>query len=529
MKNQYNIYRIEKNKIKQLLLKIKSSELVILGVIRKNNYNLRFYFSEKPKGTPVPWWNSFSSFTKTKNYIPENVFHYGLLIATPKDKSENYIFIASFGKSHFYLNKLIDRDFGISFAIRAAKNDSILLKKSRYFTGIKKGDIASYQKFNQTDFIAGESVDHLKLTLKNKKTWGEGSIICSDSIQISLTKNPDQFDEIIDCIKKELQSKITMEIPKLEKENNPTTIKDLNENLLKCIKDKSASVSITEFNIFGPHIYISSDILDYELIHSNKNKILKSKTIGNNLTIGSISDFISSENIIDIDNIKVKMTDSNGDKFKKSIKEALDFRMTLGNDQYITKNGDWYYFNEKFLDFLKKSLAKIPLVKKKNLYEKQYVKWKIKKENEIAAGTAKDKITYREYYFNEEMAKTGYQLFDRATHTVKTMAAIGNNYRVEMADLYHNNEIISLKISDDKMHLIYNITQSITALELYCQETIKTTYNIKIASIWIVHPDDIGSIFDLNSIQLLLAIENWRQKAASYGLETKIYISKHVK
>ncbi|MEO3962648.1 hypothetical protein, partial [Chromobacterium piscinae] len=158
-----------------------------------------------------------------------------------------------------------------------------------------------------------------------------------------------------------------------------------------------------------------------------------------------------------------------------------------------------------------------------------YIQWKQAKEIDIRNGLANNKITYREYYFNEKMALTGYQLFDRITHNITTLANVGNNYRVEMADLYHNGEIISLKISDDKIHLIYNIIQSATALELYCKETIKTTYNINTASIWMVCKENINSIFDLNSIQLLLAIENWREKAASYGLATNIYISQHIK
>jgi hypothetical protein len=42
------------------------------------------------------------------------------------------IYAVSLGKSHFYLSKFIELDFGISLAIRMANEQSILLKKSRY-------------------------------------------------------------------------------------------------------------------------------------------------------------------------------------------------------------------------------------------------------------------------------------------------------------------------------------------------------------------------------------------------------------
>ncbi|MEO4011218.1 DUF6119 family protein, partial [Chromobacterium piscinae] len=477
----------------------------------------------------VTWWESYKPFIKKTIPHPKNIFHYGLLIAIPNDKRNQYIFLASLGKSHFYLNKFIDRDFGISFGIRVANGDSILLKKSHYFTGIKKGDIASYQSFNQNNFIAGESVDHLKLKPIDTETWGEGSIILSDSIQISLTQTPENFDEVIEKIDATSSLNITIDVPKLEKESDTLIINELDENLINSIKNKSGLASITEFNVYGSRIYLSSDIFKYELIKTVNRKYEKIEDIGNELTVNKISEFILKEGIKKPDEIKIRSTNSYGEKLTQNLKDALDFRISHGEDQYITKNGHWYYFNDKFIDFLKKSLQNIPLIKKDDLLEIDYIQWKQAKEIDIRNGLANNKITYREYYFNEKMALTGYQLFDRITHNITTLANVGNNYRVEMADLYHNGEIISLKISDDKIHLIYNIIQSATALELYCKETIKTTYNINTASIWMVCKENINSIFDLNSIQLLLAIENWREKAASYGLATNIYISQHIK
>jgi len=528
MKIQYNIYRMENNSIRNFLRKIKKAGLVKQGKIKNDDHTLVFFFSENNKGHDVKWWDTYKVFSKNTASAPKNIFHYGLLAAIPK-KDKKYIYLASLGKSHFYLSKFIDCDFGIEFAVNLTHGQSILLKKSRYFTGIRKGAITSYQEFDIGNFEPGESVDHLKLKAEDKKTWGDSSIICSDSIQISQEIKPEYFSSLIKKIESVLTSKPLISIPKLEKENDQTAIDELDLKLVESIKKGEAIASTSDFMMNGSHITLSHECDNFYIIKLAGRKTEKELLIGNQLDIEKIKSFITTEGINDINQVAVRYTDSNEIKWKKKLKEVLDFRILHEDIQYTTKNGDWYSFNEKFMEFLKKSLESIETIKMDDLDEDDYINWKLTKEASINNGTSTNKITYREYYFNEKLAQEkGYLLLDRKNHTIKTLASVGNNYQVELADLYANEEAISLKISEDKAQLIYNAFQSLTALELYCQDEIKTKNKIKKVALWIVHEDEISSIFDFNSIQLLLAIENWRAKAQSYGLGVKIYHSKHI-
>ncbi|MFH3639971.1 DUF6119 family protein, partial [Acinetobacter baumannii] len=71
------------------------------------------------------------------------------------------------------------------------------------------------------------------------------------------------------------------------------------------------------------------------------------------------------------------------------------------------------------------------------------------KIKQIAEGTSKDKLEYREYYFNEKMSdEKGYILLDRQLIKIPSLRDNGKDYNVEVADLYKNGEIIAVKISD---------------------------------------------------------------------------------
>ncbi|WGB83503.1 hypothetical protein NFL50_18895 [Escherichia coli] len=60
------------------------------------------------------------------------------------------------------------------------------------------------------------------------------------------------------------------------------------------------------------------------------------------------------------------------------------------------------------------SLASIKFEVKDALKEDDFKVWQAEKIKQIAEGTSKDKLEYREYYFNEKMSdEKGYILLDR--------------------------------------------------------------------------------------------------------------------
>jgi hypothetical protein len=178
---------------------------------------------------------------------------------------------------------------------------------------------------------------------------------------------------------------------------------------------------------------------------------------------------------------------------------------------------------------LRRSLETIELIIGPDLEERDFTAWKETKERAIAAGEeVDDKLVYRESYFNKKQcADLGYLLLDRQLTQIQTLRAGRKDYRVEVADLYKNGEIVSVKIAEENHELIYNIEQSKDAIELIKRGEIEFEHNLSVAGLWFVFEGDIRRITDLNSIQFLLAIESWRKLVASFGLTPRIYISKH--
>ncbi|MGH1402578.1 MAG: DUF6119 family protein, partial [Acinetobacter tandoii] len=152
------------------------------------------------------------------------------------------------------------------------------------------------------------------------------------------------------------------------------------------------------------------------------------------------------------------------------------------------------------------------------------------KEIEIANNSSLNKLTYREYYFNEKMSRdNGYKLLDRQLEVIRSLDPEGKKYKIEVADLYKDSEIISVKISSTTQDLIYNIEQSKSSLELIKQNKISLDCELKVVALWVVLEKPISSIIEINSIQFLLALDSWKKRVEFFGLKPRIHISKHIK
>ncbi|MCJ2367938.1 DUF6119 family protein, partial [Aeromonas dhakensis] len=140
----YNIYRISTSNLSRLIQGLSKTELVKQKTKITNNFTSTFYFSENPIGHDVWWADAYKEYLIDNSSKPRNIFYYALLISEPKSLKAKHAYLVSLGKSHFYLNKFIDRDFGINLAVRIADEETILLKKSTYFSSVKTGELSSY-------------------------------------------------------------------------------------------------------------------------------------------------------------------------------------------------------------------------------------------------------------------------------------------------------------------------------------------------------------------------------------------------
>lgn len=530
MRNTYNIYKVSSKKIDALLKKIKSVGLIEQKTITTQKYRMQFYFSENVSGNDIWWWNTYKEFFHDHVEKPQNKFFFGLLLCTRIDDA-NEIFAVSLGKSHFYLSKFIELDFGINLAIKMADEDTILLKKSRYFSGTKKQDISSYENFKKDSYSPGESVEHLKLKASNKKMWGDKNIIFADSIQMDIDKSPTELEDIFNYINESLSHETIINLPKLEPVSEEALTKELDSILFKSIINGIAGVTVEEFSVYGINICFNFNEYNYQLHYKKNRRILCKKDIGNSLEISQIKKFIMENDDIDnINDVKIQFRREESGLFTKQIKEVIDFYVRHNKFDYFLKGGEWYKFNQVFMTYLKKSLESISITKKPPLSENEYIEWKKHKTEQINQGKSTDRITYREYFFNNKISNEfGYELMDRQLTEIQRINQDKGCYKLEIADLYKNNEIISVKISNDPLKLIYNIEQSKDSVELIMRKVIPFEHELNHAVLWFVFENDIAKITDLNSIQFLLAIEAWQQLVKYHKLTPKIYISKHEK
>lgn len=530
MQNTYNIYKIQHKKIDALKEKLAKVGLVEHKTVISKNYSLVFYFSETVNGNKIWWWDTYNSFFKENTPEPRNIFYYGALLCYKNSNPQN-IYAVSLGKSHFYLSKFIVPDFGINLAVRMADETTILLKKGRHFSGIKRQDVSSYENFRLNSYEPGESVDHLKLKAKEKTIWGQRNIIFADSIQMDVDKNPQDLAEIFDQIDLHLEKKEVIQLPKLELVEDEL-VNDLDAALLKTLKAADGKVTIDEFSVYGVAICFNFHDYNYRLLAKIKGQSTAQKSIGNTFEIDDIKSFLDENpKIADINSIRVRFDNEDRSGFTKGLKEILDAPTNHNNHHYFLRNGSWYRFNQTFMEYLKKSLDEIIIEQKDDLDEDDFIAWKANKEKAIASGIiVDDKLLYRESYFNKKQCiEHGYELLDRQLTQIQSLSKKRLPYKVEVADLYKNGEIISVKISEANHELIYNIEQSKDAIDLIMRKTIKFDSKIHTASLWFVFEDDINKITDVNSIQFLLAIESWQRLVKSSDLKPKIYISKHKK
>lgn len=538
MATTYNIYKINKESLNEFKKKISSTDLVEQKSKNKNGFSSTFYYSENAEGNDVWWWDTYKDYIKDKDSKPKNVFHYGLLISIPNAKESRYFYVVSLGKSHFYLSKFIERDFGINLAMNIADESSTLLKKSTYYSNVKKAEVASYQKFVANSYEPGESVDHLKLKALDAKIWGDKNIICSDSIQLVFDQSPNEISKILWKIENVAVNLTPIKLPKLEMVKSDLLTSELDAILLDNIKKNDINFSVSEFEVLGPEIIMTQDSSDFEIFTRKGNESFSNrKILGQTLDKSDIVKYITNlDEEIDLNDIKIKFSSESSKRRTKKLKESIEFSTSHQGISYAIRNGLWYQFNDTFIEYLKKSLNSIPIFKKANLIEADYLIWKGKKEKLInkrktdPSISIDDEITYREYWFNKEMSNLyGYKLLDRKNQRVKSISEKGRDYLVEAADLHKDMEFISLKISDDASNLIYNIAQSISAIELFDKNLIDAPDSVSHAGLWFVFERAIDNITDINSIQFLLSLQNWKKRVEALGYSPVIYISQHVK
>lgn len=534
MSNRYNIYQLKSLCLNDLYKKLNEVKLIEQKSKVVNGYTLTFYFSEKEKdkGNDVWWYKTYRDFFNDDAEEPFNFFYFGLLVAQKVDKPKT-VYLISLGKSHFYLNKFIEKGFGINIALRIANEKTMALKKSRIFGSIKRKEITSYLNFEVGNYMPGESVEYLKMKAEDQELWGEKNIIFGDSIQIDSKDGPIDIVPIFEEIEMQLSKEPLIELPKMEQVLDAELIKTFDCKLLEQVTTSNSDVKIEEFTLYGIYFSFNDLNYDYSIYYKDKqtNRIKNKKPLGNEITLTDIKKYINScEDRIKIDDIKLQFSLDGKGKYAKALKELLDCHYDYQGSSYFLRAGEWYLFNHKFMEYLKKSLDSIDCEITDELFsQSDYIEWKERKKADIAQEKEVDnKITYPEWYFNTKKAsESGYELMDRNNALISSLKEGRLKYKLEVADLYKDKTFWAVKIGCDKNDIIYNIEQSKDSLELRTKGVITNDKEVDTIGLWFVYPKDFDELIDINSIQVLLAIEAWKKKVEYLKFKPKIRITKY--
>lgn len=144
------------------------------------------------------------------------------------------------------------------------------------------------------------------------------------------------------------------------------------------------------------------------------------------------------------------------------------------------------------------------------------------------------KRMYREYAFNIQRKKEGYELYDRNLKTI----VVGS--KIEMMDLYDekNKTMIAVKIGKGSAELSYVVDQSLMSLKEYknrYSEKNEDKYpEAKCFALWIllnrktklkVYDNDRVKLSELNIIILKNKLNEWQKELKNYGMQAKVFVN----
>lgn len=466
---------------------------------------MSFYLSNDPEKVPIWWTDLYASFIEGEK--PKNEAHFAAFVIS----NQNLCYVVSMGKTHFYLKEYCDVDFGINLAERIAVGD-LKLKNSQLFGGKKNKSIVSYQDNSLLEYDSGESILFIKAEPNDEVKWGKVASF-GNSVQFHLDIIPDELPKIIKNIEDELQKEPNIKIPRAKIITDPVVISELNLKLYSSIIGSSsgAVVQAAEATVSGVD-FIFLQGKEYKFIYNRQRFEIEGE-----LNIESLLKFCHDNNVdlaTEMDKIKVKVINENNSGYIKPVKYFLDF---VDDQRHVLLDGNWYVFNENYMDYLKEQVDDIAFeIGKENFSKNVFEAYKASISEE------ERKKTYGEKYFNELREKEGYLNKDRNIQKFQ-------GYKIEMMDLYKDETAFFVKIGTSQPFL-HAIDQSMAAIKIFQNDIEKTVNEISIKPkklcLWLIvdRKKELNKISEINSLIFLIKLAEWKRQCMNAGFSPIIRI-----
>ena len=300
------------------------------------------------------------------------------------------------------------------------------------------------------------------------------------------------------------------------------------------IEDNIHALDFSEYQIYATQIVFSENY-DYRYEYDGNSKDVDV------LSVDSLSDFMTEYEIprTDILNVGIVLCEDSDEKFRTEIENVVFY--TNDHEKTLLMDGEWYLYNEDFLDYLSDSISEIPVSFDAQLdYSKNAHDVFIDQKHEELKNTdeygdlteqaAKNKIKkkyYKENYYNTMLAdRNGYTNFDRELERI-------NKHKFEVMDLYKDNTMYTVKFGESSGKLCYAVDQSLEAIKAYKKQLITLEdVVIRDVCIWLVLERGELPFIDgrpnINALDMLILkskLDVWKKEVRLLGFTPTIRIN----
>lgn len=458
------------------------------------------------------------------------------------EREDESVYAVTFGHAYFMVDKFCDKNFGFKFARKLTYQE---IKTTTLTTpsSHRNKTVNTYINYNELDFDSGESFAKLKAKIALDDGFGlyKPAIEIGNSIKFSTIE--ESLEQIISLILHVEDTIANVEdkckIPVFSKVTDATLIQQLDARLMESIREDPAQINISELDIIGASETFNHNDNEFILKYQRKEKNICS------LTDDEIKEFCCengwgySEVVLDI---KVVSLYNGQPVVTNLVKNLIDY--TDDGKNCLLSKGIWYKYNEDYLNYLRDSIAEIPVeyhpefdfssivhddfIEKKFLEEKDDTKYVGKTDTQIK--TALKQKYYAERAFNLlREAEDHFENFDRRGRRV----GLSN---VEEMDLYKDGMMCAVKIGNTSSKLCYAVDQSLTALKLYKKNLLHGIPEVKTVVLWFVlerreHLEDVDGKPDINRLEMLMLknrLDQWKKEVRVQGFQPLIYINYRV-
>ena len=462
--------------------------------------------------------------------------------ATPRAvlviESGTEMYAVTYGLSYFAVDKFCDIEFAFDFARRKEfkqiKTTTLTAPNAQ-----RNKMINVYLNYKDIAFDSGESYAKIKAKVNNENSF----TIHSEMVEIGHSIKTQVPENSIDCILRFIEyveairkKEELHKIPVFRRVRDENIICELDESLLSKIDENIDCINISELDIIG-----ATEVFN----NNDATFILKYKTCRrpvDELTKENIVKFIE-ENKLNIkdDFLRIKVvSNKNGEPVcTREMRNLIDY--TDDERRCLLLKGEWYQFNDDYIQYLQDSIAEIEAVYNpqydfSNSKWRGYVEEKYKQEKDLQEYAnlteaekkkkIKDKYYAERVYNNFLSEEYGFENHDRSNQITEAGT-------IELMDLYKDKAMFAVKIGNSSAKLSYAVEQSISSMKMYKHKLLPQMPEIDKVVIWIVlrnhrHLPLVGNRPDISSLGMVMLknrLDSWKKEVRLLGYKPIIYIN----